>query len=129
MADDGLLHDIARRWADALNERDVDAMLALSTEDVDCDPLQISVSGRYIGHEGVRRWMREVTTHDPGHYVDVKRLATIGEDRVAIFGELVMHGKVVSPYTMVTIVEDRKVAVMRSYLTDEDTLRTLGLLE
>jgi ketosteroid isomerase-like protein len=123
------LHAVARRWAEALNGRDVDTLLSLSTEDVDCDPLQISVSGRYTGRDGVIRWMREVTTHDPGHRVAIQGLSTIGDDRVALFGQLVMNGRAVSPYTMVIVVRDGKVAVMRSYLSDEETLTQLGLLE
>jgi ketosteroid isomerase-like protein len=122
------LHDVVRSWAEALNRRDVEALVELSTPDVDCDPLQISVAGRYIGHEGVRRWMREVTTHDPGHHVETESISTIADDRVALFGKLMMHGRAVSPYTLVIVVRDGKVAAMRSYLTDEETLTQLGLL-
>jgi ketosteroid isomerase-like protein len=121
-------HDVALRWAEALNARDVDVLLDLATEDVVCDPLQISVSGRYEGHDGLRRWMGEVTTHDPGHRVAIERLATVAEDRVAVFGTLMMEGRPASPYTLLVIVRDGKVAAMRSYLTDEETLTTLGLL-
>jgi ketosteroid isomerase-like protein len=120
--------DVARRWAEALNQRDVETLLSLSTEDVDCDPLQISVSGRYNGADGVRRWMREVTTHDPGHWVAIESVRALGEDRVAVFGRLQMSGRSVSPYTMVTIVRDGRIAAMRSYLSDETTLTELGLL-
>ena len=126
-APDALI-DVTRRWAEALNRRDVDTMLELSTEDVDCDPLQISVSGRYLGHEGVRRWMREVTTHDPGHRVAIEDVRPIGPDRVGVFGQLNMNGRPVSPYTMVTWLRDGKIAMMRSYLSDAETLTQLGLL-
>jgi ketosteroid isomerase-like protein len=127
MTDDPL-HDVALRFAEALNERDTDAMIELATDDIQCDPLQISVSGSYEGHEGVRGWMRELTTHDPGHRVRIERVATTAEDRVAVFGTLVMDGRPVSPYTLVVALRDGKVAATRSYLTDEDTLTTLGLL-
>jgi ketosteroid isomerase-like protein len=122
------LHDVALRFAEALNARDTDALIALATDDVGCDPLQISVSGSYEGHDGVRRWMRELTTHDPGHRVRLERVATIAPDRAAVFGTLVMDGRPVSPYTLVVIVRDGRVAATRSYLTDEETLTTLGLL-
>ncbi|MEA2450174.1 MAG: SnoaL-like domain [Thermoleophilaceae bacterium] len=128
-SDHDLLLDVARRWAEALNARDVETLLSLSTEDVDCDPLQISVSGRYTGADGVRRWMREVTTHDPGHWVAIDTVRAIADDRAAVFGKLTMGGRHVSPYTMVTMLRDGKVAVMRSYLSDEETLTQLGLLE
>jgi hypothetical protein len=126
-APDALI-DVTRRWAEALNRRDVDVMVDLSTEDVDCDPLQISVSGRYLGHEGVRRWMREVTTHDPGHRVLIEDVRPIGDDRIAVFGQLKMNDRPVSPYTMVTWLRDGKIAIMRSYLSDAQTLTELGLL-
>jgi ketosteroid isomerase-like protein len=121
-------HDVALRWAEALNARDLDTLLSLATEDVVSDPLQISVSGRYVGHDGVRRWMRELTTHDPGHRVAIERVAAVGDDRVAVFGQLTMEGRRVSPYTLVVMLRDDKVAAMRSYLTDEETLTQLGLL-
>ena len=122
------LQDVALRFAEALNERDTDALVALATDDVASDPLQISVSGRYVGHDGIRRWMRELTTHDPGHRVRIERVAATAPDRAAVFGTLVMDGRPVSPYTLVVMVRDGKVAATRSYLTDEETLTTLGLL-
>src|SRR3954468_18661053 len=100
--------DVALRWAEALNARDTATLLRLCTDDVDCDPLQISASGRYDGPAGVRRWMTEVTTHDPGHQVNITGARTLADDRVAVFGELVMNGRPVSPYTMVTLLRDGK---------------------
>jgi hypothetical protein len=73
--------------------------------------------------------MREVTTHDPGHWVAIDTVRAIADDRAAVFGKLTMGGRPVSPYTMVTMLRDGKVAVMRSYLSDEETLTQLGLLE
>jgi ketosteroid isomerase-like protein len=127
-AGDESARDIALRWAEALNRRDVDALVSLATDDVDCVPLQISADGSYAGHDGIRRWMREVTTHDPGHQVELEDARVIGEDRVAVFGQLRMKGRKVSPYTMVTLIRDGRVAAMRSYLSDEETLTELGLL-
>jgi hypothetical protein len=55
-------------------------------------------------------------------------MAAVGDDRVAVFGQLTMEGRRVSPYTLVVMLRDGKVAAMRSYLTDEETLTQLGLL-
>jgi ketosteroid isomerase-like protein len=127
--DDDSLRDIALRWGEALNARDLATLIDLATEDVECDVLQISAGGRYDGHDGIRRWMREVTTHDPGHQVELQDTRVIGDGRVAVFGQLDMKGRKVSPYTMVTVIRGGKIAAMRSYLSDEATLRELGLLD
>ncbi len=55
-------------------------------------------------------------------------LKTLPDGRIALFGEVCLEGKTISPYTLVALVRDGKVALTRSYLADEDTLRQLKLL-
>ena len=50
------------RAYDAINRRDLDAMIALVDSDVECTPLLLKLEGGvpYRGHEGVRSWWRDL---------------------------------------------------------------------
>jgi hypothetical protein len=90
--------------------------------------MQIAVGSHYTGHEGVRRWLADLVASDLGHQVRYRGIRTFPDGRVALFGEVCLEGTVISPYTLIAIVHDGKVAQTRSYLADEETLRQLKLL-
>jgi ketosteroid isomerase-like protein len=122
-------HRLVRQWARAVNERDRDALVEHSTADVDCYPLQIAtVSGHYQGHDGLRRWLDDMVASDIGHQVEFNRIRTLADGRVALFGCLFVEGKDISPYSLIATLRDGKVAAMRSYLSDEETMEHLKLL-
>jgi hypothetical protein len=103
--------------------------VSYSHAEIDCYPLQIAtVSGHYQGHEGVRRWIDDMVASDIGHHVQAVGIRTIGEGRVALFGVLLVEGKEISPYSLIATIRDGKVAAMRSYLSDEETMEHLKLL-
>jgi hypothetical protein len=65
---------------------------------------------------------------DLGHQVRYLGIRTLPDGRVALFGEVCLEETVVSPYTLIATVRDGKVALTRSYLATEETLRLLKLL-
>jgi hypothetical protein len=118
-----------RQWARAVNERDRDTLVARSHPQVDCYPLQIAtVSGHYQGHDGLRRWIDDMVASDIGHHVEFVGIRTLPDGRVALFGTVLVEGKEISPYSLIATVRDGKVAAMRSYLSDEETMEHLKLL-
>jgi ketosteroid isomerase-like protein len=119
---------IVRQWAQAINARDVEAVVALSHPEIELHPMQIAVAGLYTGHDGVRAWIDDILASGIGHNVTYGGLKTLPDGRVALFGEVCLEGKKISPYTLLATVRDEKVALTRSYLADEDTLRVLKLL-
>jgi hypothetical protein len=119
---------LVRQWAQAINARDIDAVIALSHPEIELHPMQIAVSGLYTGHEGIRDWISDILASGIGHNVTYSGLKTLPDGRVALFGNVCLEGKVISPYTLVATVRDGKVALTRSYLADEDTVRLLKLL-
>ena len=122
-------HRLVRQWARAVNERDRDALVALSHPDIDCYPLQIAtVSGLYQGHDGLRRWIDDMEASDTGHNVRATGIRTLPDGRVALFGVLLVEGKEISPYSLIATIRDDKVIGMRSYLSDEETMEHLKLL-
>jgi hypothetical protein len=54
MSQDNL--EIAYRAIDAINQRDLDAFLALMDEEVQSVPRLVAVEGDLHGHDGIRRW-------------------------------------------------------------------------
>jgi hypothetical protein len=119
---------VLRRWAQAVNTRDVEEIVALSQPDIQLHPMQIAVSGHYSGHDGIRDWIRDILASGIGHNVRYLGIRTLPDGRVALFGEVRLEETVVSPYTLIAEIRDGKVAVTRSYLATEDTLRVLKLL-
>jgi ketosteroid isomerase-like protein len=123
------LHRLVRRWAQAVNARDVAALAAQSDPEIDVYPLQIAtVSGHYTGHEGLKRWLDDAIASDIGYIVEFLGIRTIGDGRVALFGQVQVEGKAISPYSMIATVRDGKITSMRSYLSDEETMEHLKLL-
>ena len=122
-------HRLVRQWARAVNERDRDTLVALSHSDIDCYPLQIAtVSGLYEGHDGLRRWIDDMVASDIGHQVEFRGIRTLADGRVALFGALFVEGKEISHYSLIATLREDKVAGMRSYLSDEQTMEHLKLL-
>lgn len=119
---------LARRWADAINARDVDTLVALADPEIDIQPLQVGVRGHYSGPAGVRRWMQEIADDDLGHRVRIERVRSLGPGRALVLGTVLLGGNDVSPYALVLQLRDDRVAAMRSYLDDEPTLERLGVL-
>jgi hypothetical protein len=119
---------LVRMWAQAINAREIERLLELSHPEIDLQPMQIAVAGQYAGHEGVRAWIRDMDASGIGHEVVYRGLRTLPDGRVALFGEVCLEGKTISPYTLLATVQDGKVFRTRSYLATEDTLRLLKLL-
>jgi ketosteroid isomerase-like protein len=122
-------HRLVRRWAQAINDRDIDTLTGESAPDIDVYPLQIAtVSGHYTGHDGLRRWLEDANATNIGYQVDFVGIRTLPDGRVALFGEVHVEGAKISPYSMIATVKDGKVTTMRSYLSDEETMRHLKLI-
>jgi hypothetical protein len=121
-------HDLVRQWARAVNDRDPETLVALSDPDISLNPMQIEVSGHYKGHDGLRQWVDDLVASELGHRVEFRGIRTLPDGRVALFGEVFIGDKSISPYSLLVTLRDGKVAATRSYLSDEDTLRQLKLL-
>jgi ketosteroid isomerase-like protein len=119
---------LVRHWAQAINARDIERLLSLSHPEIELHPMQIAVAGLYTGHDGIRAWIKDILASGIGHNVKYRDLKTLPDGRVALFGEVCLEGKKISPYTLLVVIRDGKVALTRSYLADEDTLRLLKLL-
>ena len=119
---------VVRSWAQGVNARDVEAVVEHSHPEIELYPMQIAVGPHYSGHDGVRKWVADLVASDLGHQVTYLGIKTLDDGRVALFGEVCLDGTPISPYTLIATIRDGKVALTRSYLATEETLRILKLL-
>jgi ketosteroid isomerase-like protein len=122
-------HRLVRRWATAVNARDPDTLVGLSTHDIQLYPMQVGVSGPYRGHDGLRQWVDDLVASELGHQVKFRGIRTLADGRVALFGEVFLGDTSISPYSLLATLRDGAVAATRSYLSDEETLKLLKLLD
>ena len=76
--------DLVRRAIQAINDRDLDALLAVMDEEVEAVPLLAAMEGRYHGHDGIRRWWANLLDTFPDFGVEVVQMREIGEATVAV---------------------------------------------
>jgi SnoaL-like protein len=119
--------DLIRRWVDAVNDRDIDALLEVAHEEILCRPLSLGGGGgTYIGHDGLRRWIGRLS---PDLRVRCDTIRRLEGGLVVALGVLFVRERVGPPWALVASVRDGKVSAAQSYFSDEHTLTTLGLLE
>ena len=121
--------EIGRRWVDAITRRDADALVEITDPDIAFYPTKVLPNrDLYSGHDGLRQWIADIaTTHSPitERITDV-RLGQAGQ--VVALGHFVVHGKPVSPLSMLMSLRADKVAEARAYLSDEAQLKRIGRL-
>ena len=69
--------ELYRRAAQAFNDGDLDALLAVMDPDVEAFPRLAPIEGGYSGHDGVRRWFESLHAAFPDFHavvVDVRDL-------------------------------------------------------
>jgi hypothetical protein len=122
------IHDLIERWTHAVNDRDLDTLLGLAHSDIEHQPLKLTGDGVYNGHDGMAKWIDGRGVEAPGLQVCIEHVEILSGERAAAFGRVAIDGRDVSPYALVAIVRDGKIAKLRSYLSDKPTMDRLGLL-
>jgi ketosteroid isomerase-like protein len=75
--------DLAYRAFDAVNRRDLDALLALMDEDVDAVSRTVAMEGGLHGHDGMRRWWENWLDVFPDYNIEVVEVRDLGDLTVA----------------------------------------------
>jgi ketosteroid isomerase-like protein len=126
-----------KRAAEAINRRDIEALLAEVDSEVEWYPVMLaSVAGGaavYRGHEGVRAWIGDVDETFGETYSEFPEIRDLG-DRVVAIGRLRVRGKesgveVESPIIYVADFRNGKAFHVRTYLDREEALAAAGLRE
>ena len=70
--------ELALRAYDTFNRRDLDAFLELMADDVHAESRLAAVEGGYHGHEGVRRWWRNLLEIFPDYATEAEDVRDLG---------------------------------------------------
>lgn len=120
---------IARAYVAAYNDRDLEAMLALQDPQVVSYPSRLFGQRSTTGHQGVREWWEAMVASGRWYHVVVREIRRLGEDRVAVLGEVHDHGELLSPWGVVIRIREGLILESRSYLSNEELLEAVGVLE
>ena len=71
------------RAIDAINRRDLDALLALMDDEVESVSRIVAVEGGLHGHDGVRQWLESWLSAFPDYRVEVTEIRDLGDVTVA----------------------------------------------
>ena len=66
------------RVIDAVNRRDLDALLALMDEEVESVPRIVAIEGGLHGHEGVRKWWENWFQAFPDYVIEIVEVRDLG---------------------------------------------------
>jgi ketosteroid isomerase-like protein len=126
-----------KRFADANNRRDVDALLAELDPDVEWQSAVLGSMGGdatvHRGHAGVRRMLRDLYEAFSEFRVEFSDIRDLG-DRVVATGRWITRGgesgaEVTPPLASVVDFENGKAIRVRSYLDPKEALEAAGLSE
>jgi ketosteroid isomerase-like protein len=126
-----------KRFADANNRRDVDAMLAELDAEVEWQSAVLgSLGGEatvHRGHDGVREMLRDLYEAFSEFRVEFSDIRDFG-DRVVAIGRWVTRGEesgaeTTPPLASVVDFKDGKAIRVRSYLDPKEALEAAGLRE
>jgi hypothetical protein len=71
------------RAIDAINRRDLDALLALMDDEVESVSRIVAVEGGLHGHDGVRQWLESWLSAFPDYRMEVTEIRDLGEVTIA----------------------------------------------
>jgi len=112
---------VLRRWINAFNLRDLDAMLALMHADVRLQPLRLNGLQRsYRGHDGVGRWFADMREHGLAHRLAIANLRAQGQEAIAIGTLKLSPGDDPIRFWILDRIEDGRIVTANHYLTDPD---------
>ena len=76
--------ELAYQASDAFNRRDLDALLALMDADVEYVSALVAIEGGYHGHDGIRRWWKNLLDTFPDFIIEVVEVRDLGDLSVAV---------------------------------------------
>jgi ketosteroid isomerase-like protein len=127
--------ELTRRWYEAWNARDAEAMIAFCDPSVEYHSTFAAVSGAvYHGHDGVRSYQRDMEDAW-GSAIRAEPEAYFDFDEHTLFTGL-FHGQgrhsgaeVAMPFAAVVRWRDGKIVYIKGYADRDEALRDLGVTE
>jgi uncharacterized protein len=123
--------ELVRRVFQAINERDVDAMLDAYHPDADLSTLtsELVQGNAYRGHSGIREYFSSFADVWEELHLEPEEIRDLG-DRILVVGRWSSRGKesgaaVESPAAWIFAVRDGRIVFTRAYRDAEDALSDL----
>ena len=120
---------LAERYVAAYNDRDLQAMLDVLDESIVSHPSRLVGATDHEGHDGVRAWWKAMEDRGDWYEVGIREIRQPDPDRVAILGDIYDDGERVSPWCLIMRVRGGLIVESHSYLSDDDLLDRLGLMD
>lgn len=123
----------AREFAEAFNERNVEALLERSAEDCVIIAQRSETEGPYAGHDGVRRWAEGYYELVPDVRIALDRVTELEDGRVLVLGRqsgtTARGAKFDAPLALVVEFEGGLMRAMTAYATRAKALEAVGVVE
>lgn len=121
------------RWVEAHNDCDVDGMIACATQDVEFHPLRLTLGqrpvDRYLGHDGLRRWIADLMRSGTQHQLRVEQIRENGADEVLLTGAVAVPGSsIAAEFYGIYDLSDGLIALAHHWISDRRTMEHLGLV-
>jgi ketosteroid isomerase-like protein len=125
--------DAVNRAISAINERDVDAYLAVCSPDVELIRPTAAIEGPNRGEPGVRSFFDDISEGATRFELEVERLEALGDDRVLAFLTLNLESEggfqQRQPLTNLYELEGGKLSRIRVFRDRGEALEAAGLSE
>ena len=83
-----------RRGVEAFNRRDIDGALEPLDPDVELVPLKAALEGgSYRGHEGLRRYLGDMSDDWERFHLEAEEFRPVGSDRILVMGRVMARGR------------------------------------
>ncbi len=118
---------IAHGFIDAFNRRDVDGLIAFADPDIKFHPTVLVGDIRaYRGHEGLRRWVEDLSSAEAEHQVRVREVRPLDSVYFIVLSDVLLYGEVLGPSAMLgRLTATGEIGEAHAYLSDESMLATL----
>ena len=125
--------EIVSRAIAAINDRDVDAYLALCDPDFELINPFAAIEGPNRGEAGIRNFFQAIDEGATRFELEVERLRSLGNDRVLAFLILNVESErgfpQIQPLTNLYDLKDGKLLLVRVFFDREEALEAAGLSE
>ena len=120
---------VVRRWFEAWNDGDLDAMLACMDRRIEFHPV-IPRGALIVGHDAFVEWRRERTSGPADLHMAVTETQPLDASRVLVTGEIRISRKDRSgiDFTAIYTVRDGLIVSAEQYLSDPQLMKQLGML-
>lgn len=120
------VEQLVHTYVAAFNRRDVDEMITLVDPAIVNRPSVLTSGSRdYLGHQGLRNWMRDVVSDDAGQQLVPYEVRKLEDQRWALLGEVTVAGEPISPVASLLHVARGLIIQVHEYRSEESLLSEL----